>query len=73
VLNKGVDSNFNQYINKFRIEAFKEKIKEGQNKTYTLTSIAYECGFNSKSTFNRVFKSTCGVTPSEFVKSLPRA
>jgi len=72
VLNKGVDSNFNQYINKFRIEAFKEKIKEGQNKTYTLTSIAYECGFNSKSTFNRVFKSTCGVTPSEFVKSLPR-
>lgn len=68
MLNKGTDLNFNHYINKFRIEAFKEKIKEGQNKTYTLTSIAYDCGFNSKSTFNRVFKSTCGVTPSEFVK-----
>ena len=68
LLNKGMSMNFNQYVNNFRIEAFKERIQKGQNKTFTLTSIAYECGFNSKSTFNRVFKSTCGVTPSEFVK-----
>lgn len=68
ILSKGVEMNFNQYVNSFRIAAFKERIKEGQNKTFTLTSIAYECGFNSKSTFNRVFKSTSGVTPSEFVK-----
>jgi AraC-like DNA-binding protein len=70
MLNKGLNINFNQYVNNFRIEAFKERIQKGQNKTFTLTSIAYECGFNSKSTFNRVFKSTCGVTPSEFVKKL---
>jgi AraC-like DNA-binding protein len=70
MLNKGLNMNFNQYLNNFRIEAFKERIQEGQNKIFTLTSIAYECGFNSKSTFNRVFKSTCGVTPSEFVKKL---
>jgi len=69
VLNKGMQANFNQYINELRISAFKERIKEGQNKTYTLTSIAYECGFDSKSTFNRVFKSSCGMTPSEFVKT----
>ncbi|OZV70128.1 helix-turn-helix domain-containing protein [Winogradskyella aurantia] len=68
ILSKRVELNFNQYVNNFRIAAFKERIKEGQNKTFTLTSIAYDCGFNSKSTFNRVFKSTCGVTPSEFVK-----
>jgi len=68
ILSKGMEMNFNQYVNNFRIAAFKERIKEGQNKTFTLTSIAYDCGFNSKSTFNRVFKSTCGVTPSEFVK-----
>ena len=68
ILRKGMEMNFNQYVNNFRIAAFKERIKEGQNKTFTLTSIAYECGFNSKSTFNRVFKSTCGVTPSEFIK-----
>jgi AraC-like DNA-binding protein len=68
ILSKGVGMNFNQYVNNFRIATFKERIKEGQNKTFTLTSIAYDCGFNSKSTFNRAFKSTCGVTPSEFVK-----
>lgn len=68
ILSKGVEMNFNQYVNNFRIATFKERIKQGQNKTFTLTSIAYDCGFNSKSTFNRVFKSTCGVTPSEFVK-----
>ncbi len=68
LLKKGTDLNFNQYINSFRVEAFKEKVKEGQNKSHTLTSIAYECGFNSKSTFNRVFKLNCGITPSEFVK-----
>jgi len=68
MLNKGMNMNFNQYVNNFRIEAFKEKIKEGHYKTFTLTSIAFECGFNSKSTFNRVFKLNCGVTPSDFVK-----
>ncbi len=72
LLNKGVNMNFNQYVNNFRIEAFKGRIQEGQNKTYTLTSIAYECGFNSKSTFNRVFKLSCGLTPSEFVKNFQR-
>ncbi len=68
ILNKGKNANFNQYVNNYRIEAFKEKIKEGQYQAYTLTSIAYECGFNSKSTFNRVFKLNCGITPSEFIK-----
>ncbi|NBB88509.1 MAG: helix-turn-helix domain-containing protein [Bacteroidetes bacterium] len=72
ILSKGMEMNFNQYVNSFRIAAFKERIKEGQNKSFTLTSIAYECGFNSKSTFNRVFKSTCAVTPSEFVKLTER-
>jgi AraC-like DNA-binding protein len=32
--------------------------------------IAYECGFNSKATFNRVFKNLTGVTPGEYVKSV---
>lgn len=68
LLNQEMNINFNQYVNKFRIEAFKEKIKDGQNQRFTLTSIAYECGFNSKSTFNRVFKQVSGETPSQFVK-----
>jgi len=73
VLNKGMGSNFNQYVNNLRIEAFKHRVNEGQNETFTLTSIAYECGFDSKSTFNRVFKASCGMTPSEFVKASKNA
>lgn len=69
VLNKGVESNFNNFLNQYRVEAFKEKIQKGAYKAYTLTSIAYECGFESKSTFNRAFKLASGLTPSEFIKS----
>lgn len=68
LLNTGMGSNFNQYINQLRIDAFKRRIRRGENKTFTLTSIAYDCGFDSKSTFNRVFKSSCGMTPSEYVR-----
>ena len=39
---------------------------------YTLTSIAYEAGFNSKSSFNSVFKSTTGMTPSEYKEAYLR-
>lgn len=67
VLNTGMGANFNQYINRLRVDAFKERIQQGQHQAFTLTSIAYECGFDSKSTFNRVFKANCGMTPSEFV------
>lgn len=69
LLRKGTGLNFNQYVNHFRVEAFKERIRQGRHKDYTLTSIAYDCGFSSKSTFNRVFKQHSGMTPSEFVKT----
>jgi len=68
VLSHAFQSNFNQFINSYRISAFKEMIREGKHQHYTLTSIAYDCGFDSKSTFNRVFKLALGITPSEFVK-----
>lgn len=73
LLSKGLGLNFNQYINQFRVQAFKERIQAGQHQSYTLTSIAYECGFDSKSTFNRVFKPSCGLTPSEFAKKAQQA
>lgn len=68
LLNKRFQSNFNQFINGYRIEAFKQKIRQGKHRRYTLTSLAYQCGFDSKATFNRVFKMVCGVTPSVFIR-----
>lgn len=68
LINSKFEMNFFELINKFRIDEFKMKIRNGDNKRFTLISIAYDCGFNSRSTFNRVFKNVTGQTPSKFLK-----
>ena len=67
VVNQGFHLNFNDFINFYRIEAVKEKLKAGEQKTQTLLGIAYDCGFNSKATFNRAFKKATGVSPKDFI------
>lgn len=60
---------FNQYINGLRIECACELLK--QNPTgYSIEEIAYECGFNSKVSFNRNFKNITSITPSEYRRRL---
>lgn len=68
VINTGFDKNFNDYINAKRIDAVSEKLLDKDFAHYTLTSIAFDCGFNSKATFNRAFKKFKGVSPREFIK-----
>ena len=68
VVNRGFVLNFNDFVNQFRIEAVKEMLKKGEHKKQTLLGIAYECGFNSKATFNRAFKKVTGLTPKEWVQ-----
>lgn len=70
VINTGFELNFNDFINKYRIEAVKEKLINGEHKTTTLLGIAFDCGFNSKSTFNRAFKKSTSLSPKEFIKNL---
>ncbi|WP_350292620.1 helix-turn-helix domain-containing protein [uncultured Croceitalea sp.] len=65
-LNEYLGTNFNDYINSFRIDAAKEMILH--NDSYTFEAIAMECGFNSKSTFYAAFKKHTGMTPSRFKK-----
>lgn len=62
--------NFYDYINGLRIEEFKNAVIDPTNKKYTLLTVAYDCGFNSKSAFNRYFKKVEGQSPSEYLKSL---
>jgi YesN/AraC family two-component response regulator len=70
VINQGFQQNFNDFVNNYRIEAVKEKLKAGEQKTQTLLGIAYDCGFNSKATFNRAFKKATGVSPKEWISNL---
>ena len=66
VLNQHVGKSFNEFVNGYRIEAVKQKLGNGQSHL-TITGIAFECGFNSQATFQRVFKQSTGLTPTEFL------
>jgi AraC-like DNA-binding protein len=68
IINKGFGLNFNDLINKYRVEAMIKLLQNGEHKKQTLLSIAYECGFNSKTTFNRAFKKQTNLTPQDFIK-----
>jgi len=67
IINQGFGQNFNDCINQYRIEAVKEKLKNGEQQRQTLLGIAYDCGFNSKATFNRAFKKVTGSNPKDWL------
>jgi len=66
VINAGFDKNFNDFVNGYRVEAFKQKIRQAENAHLTLLAVALDCGFNSKATFNRAFRKLTGLSPKEF-------
>lgn len=66
LINQDMGTNFYEYINGFRIATFKQKVQNGDAQQFTLLALAYESGFNSKASFNRIFKKQTGLTPSQF-------
>jgi AraC-like DNA-binding protein len=68
-LNNGLNQSFNDFINEYRIEAIKTKLQKGEHLKHTLLGIAFDCGFNSKNTFNRAFKKSTGVSPKEWIEN----
>lgn len=71
VLNQHLHKNFNEYVNGYRVNLFKEKLLQADADQLTFAGIAYDCGFNSPATFQRVFKQITGMSPSEFRKNAP--
>lgn len=61
--------NFYDFVNSFRVDAVKIKMESEDAQKFTLLAIAFDCGFNSKSSFNRIFKSYTGKSPSEYKKN----
>jgi AraC-like DNA-binding protein len=69
IINEMFNKNFYEFINEYRINEVKSLLADPKYSHYSMLGIAFECGFNSKSTFNSVFKQFTGKTPSEFKKS----
>lgn len=70
VINERYGKNFYDFVNTFRVEEFKEIIRDPKKRRYTLLTLAMECGFNSKSSFNKYFKKATGKTPSEYLEAV---
>ena len=66
VLNESMNKNFYTFVNDYRIEEVKEMIQNDDNNKYTLLSLAFDAGFNSKTSFNTTFKKYTGKTPSQY-------
>lgn len=68
VINQGFGENFNQFVNRYRIEESKKLLLDEKQGHLNMLGIAYQAGFNSKTIFNTTFKKMVGMTPSEFQK-----
>lgn len=66
VINHGESANFYDFVNAYRVEEVKARLSDPSTRSRSIISIAYDAGFNSKATFNRIFKSSTGLTPSQY-------
>jgi AraC-like DNA-binding protein len=67
-INVGSGRNFNEYINRLRVDEVKQQLLSGRPAS-SLLELAFAAGFNSKSTFNAVFKRETGMTPTQYIKT----
>ena len=68
VINAGCGQNFNDFVNTYRVQEAQRKLADKRFAHYSLVGVALESGFNSKSTFNRVFKKLLDQAPSEVIR-----
>ena len=66
VLNQRLQTRFYDFLNKYRVQEAKEKLIDPGNAHLTIIALANESGFNSKSSFNSVFKKHVNMTPRNF-------
>ena len=69
LINEMYQDNFYNFINKYRIEEAKTLLLSDRYSQLNILGIAFESGFNSKTTFNTTFKKYIGLSPTAFVKS----
>jgi putative ABC transport system permease protein len=66
IINTVFRKNFNDFINEYRIAVVVQRMQDPAYDHLTLAGIAFESGFNSKTTFNRAFKQMTALSPAEY-------
>lgn len=66
ILNESYGRNFFTFINEYRVKEVIERFSDRRYSHYTILAIALDAGFNSKTTFNSIFKMQTGQTPSQY-------
>lgn len=72
IINAVFKKNFNDLINEYRVADVCDKMHDAEYDHLTLLGIAFESGFNSKTTFNRTFKEMTGKSPAEYKNELKK-
>ncbi len=68
IINEKLDVNFLDFINSYRINEAKDKLIDPDFSHLSILGVAFDVGFNAKSTFYSVFKKQTGMTPTEFIR-----
>lgn len=68
IINQQAEVNFHDFVNKYRVDEFLQTANS--NKNYSLLAMALDVGFNSKSSFNYIFKKQKGISPSQYLSKM---
>lgn len=69
VINQELNKNYFEFINEYRISEAIRRLGDPKYSNLSILGIAMEVGFTNKNTFNRLFKKSTGLTPSQFLRS----
>jgi AraC-like DNA-binding protein len=67
IINQKASVNFHDFVNNYRVEEFIQNAQK--NKNFSLLALALDSGFNSKSSFNNIFKKQKGISPSKYLSN----
>ncbi len=68
-MNQHAEGSFCDYVNKLRVGDLKQKLLEKPDANKSILAMAFEVGFNSKSSLNLIFKRETSFTPSQYMKN----
>ncbi|BDA78485.1 transcriptional regulator [Leptospira kobayashii] len=71
-LNVGLSKNFFMFINDYRVDEVIARFQDPNFNDYNILRIAFDSGFNSKSSFNSIFRKATGFTPMEYREKLSK-